>query len=464
METRIIEFITALRAAGVRVSLAESADALRAIEQAGIAEKPLFRAALQAALIKERHDQPIFQRIFPLYFPGERTLVQAPALPENLSATEQIQQAIQQILANLHPPHLAPLFQAMIGGTQLSPDTMASLVAQVPPLMLNHPYYQSWMTRRVMRELGFEQLDAALQTLLEELHNAGLDAATLEALNAAAQANRQALAEQIGQIVSQQMVERALHERNTNRPSDDLLDRPFERLSYAEIQQLRSEVARLAARLRTQAALRRRHSKRGRLDARATIRASLRFGGVPLIVHHRRQQLKPRLAILCDVSTSMRSVASFMLQLVYALQDQISRTRSFAFIADIEEISADFAATRPAQAVERILTRIRPHYSRTDLGNSLNSFAREHLACVNRRTTVIILGDGRNNFNDPSLETLKLIKSHAHRLIWFNPEPRNLWSSGDSDMLQYEALCDAVHIVSNMRQLAAAVDSLFLAG
>src|SRR5215213_11562893 len=68
MDDRIIQFIDALRAAGVRISVAESADALRAIEATGIAEKDVFRAAMQATLVKEAHDIPEFERLFPSFF------------------------------------------------------------------------------------------------------------------------------------------------------------------------------------------------------------------------------------------------------------------------------------------------------------------------------------------------------------------------------------------------------------
>ncbi len=157
----------------------------------------------------------------------------------------------------------------------------------------------------------------------------------------------------------------------------------------------------------------------------------------------------------------MRPVASFMLLLVYALQDQVSRTRSYAFIGDLDDISLDFNDSRPEQAIEAVLHRIRPGYYNTDLGNSLATFVRDHLGTVDRRTTVIILGDGRNNHNDPNLRDFESIKRRARRVVWFNPESPRIWGTGDSDMPDYVPLCDAVHQVSNLRQLVDAIDTLF---
>ena len=106
--------------------------------------------------------------------------------------------------------------------------------------------------------------------------------------------------------------------------------------------------------------------------------------------------------------------------------------------------------------------RIRPGYYNTDLGNSLATFARDHLGTVDRRTTVIVLGDGRNNHNDPNLRDFEAIRRRARKLVWFNPEHPRQWGTGDSDMLAYVPLCDAVHRVSNLRELVDAVDSLFV--
>src|SRR5690349_20313557 len=68
MDDRIVEFIQALRAAGVRVSLAESADSMRAIEQLGITDRDLFRSALRTTLVKEHADFPTFEQLFPIFF------------------------------------------------------------------------------------------------------------------------------------------------------------------------------------------------------------------------------------------------------------------------------------------------------------------------------------------------------------------------------------------------------------
>ncbi len=322
-------------------------------------------------------------------------------------------------------------------------------------------HYQPWMTRRAMRDLEFDRLDELLQELLEKLREAGISEEQLQQLAQEARENQQALAEQLNQEVGAGMAQRELEERQPPRSAEDLMDRPIEYLGQQDVDDLRGVITRLASQIRSRAALRPRRGNRGTLDAKSTIRANLRFGGVPLTIRHRRRHLKPKITVLCDLSTSMRPIVSFMLLLVYGLQDQISRTRSYAFVSDLHDISNDFNELRPEQAIQEVLQRIRPGHYNTDLGKSLKTFARDYLGTIDRRTTVIILGDGRNNHFDPNIPDFELVRRRAHKLIWFNPEHPRQWGTGDSDMREYVPHCDAVHHVSNLRQLSAAVESLF---
>lgn len=464
MDDRVIQFIEALRAAGVRVSVAESADALRAIGATGIADKDFFRTALRATLVKEAHDIPDFERLFPAYFgSGAPPMPNQPGGGMSQEDRDKLAQLLEQMLQNMSPEQLRQLFEAMMRGENMSREQMQQLLRDfTTPGQMTNPYYQPWMTRRAMRELQFDRLDELLQELLEKLREAGLSEEALAQLAQEARENQQALAEQLGQEVGANMIQRAAEERKQPPPLDELLDRPFDQLRHDELDDMRGVVTRMAALLRSRAALRQRRGNKGQLDAKATIRANQRFAGVPLDVRHKKKHLKPKLVVICDLSTSMRPIVGFMLMLVYALQDQISRTRSYAFIADLHDISNDFNEARPEAAIEAVQQRIRPGYYNTDLGNSLATFAREQLGWVDRRTTVIVLGDGRNNYNDPNLRDLEAIKRRARKLVWFNPEHPRQWGSGDSDMLKYVPLCDAVHRVGSLRELVAAVDSLFV--
>jgi hypothetical protein len=351
--------------------------------------------------------------------------------------------------------------QGLMEGRPLSREELEQLGQQAGLPYARSPYQQPWITRRMLQQLGFNNLEELLEQLLEMLAEMGMSQQALDQLREAAGQNAEALEEQIEQYVGAGIAKNMAEEYQKRDPIDDLMDRPLQSLREEEVDELRNQVRRLAAQLRSRVALRQKRGKRGQLDAKGTIRASLKYGGVPMEIKHKTRHLKPKLCVIVDLSTSMRPVAEFMLRLVYELGDQIAKARSFAFINDISEISSDFNAGPPDIAIPTVLERLAPGYYNTDLGYSLRTFERNYLDAVDRRTSVIILGDGRNNYNDPALETFDKIKRRARKTLWFNPEYRSNWGTGDSDMLLYEPLCDCVHTVTTLAQLADAVDRLF---
>jgi uncharacterized protein with von Willebrand factor type A (vWA) domain len=177
---------------------------------------------------------------------------------------------------------------------------------------------------------------------------------------------------------------------------------------------------------------------------------------------HRDRSLKPKLVVICDVSTSMRYCSELMLSLLYHLQDLISKTYAFAFISRLEYITPDFVENEVHTAVAQVLERMPSGYYNTDLGSSLEDFQRDHLGKIDGRTTFIIVGDGRNNYNDPRLDIFNSVARRSRRTIWINPEAPALWGSGDSDMLKYAPGCDVVLQASTLAQLTAAVDRLLI--
>lgn len=458
MEQRMIDFIAGLRSAGVRVSVAESADAFRAVETLGIQDRESFRIALRATLVKESHDVPTFEQLFPLYFGSD-------ALPPLFNALEEMSPGDLNRLAEAirnFTGKLREMLERLLRGEQLSQEELDQLAQLTGLRQADHPALSQWMARRMLRALGMPEVREALEELWQTLDRLGMNRQTLQRLQELVRANMEALEEQVERFAGSSIARNMAGE---GRPEagPDLLNRPFRYLSDAEAEELRKQVRRLAAQLRSRLALRQKRGKTGVLDAKATLRANLRYGGVPLELKHKQRHLKPKLALICDVSTSMRHCAEFMLTLIYELQDQVGRARSFAFIGDMEEVSQQFSEYPVQRAVEEVLTQLPPGYYNTDLGHSLDTFSKRYLDALDHRTTVIMLGDGRNNYNDPRLDLMRDIRRRARRVIWLNPEPSTLWGSGDSNMLDYLSVADAVYEVGNLAQLSAAVDNLLTA-
>ncbi len=461
MDQRVVDFISALRARGVRISLAESIDAMRCVEVAGIADKSFFRSALRASLVKEPRDLPTFDEMFPRYFGVEMPPpLQQPGGGMSPEDREKLAQMLEQMLASMTPEQLRRLFEAMMTGQGMSNSQMRQFLNEHTSAMQMTTGFQPWATRRAMRELQFDRLEQLLQELLDRLREAGVSEEALQQMAEAARENREALAQQIGQEVGNGLLQHDAEERR-RRPAEDLQDRAFDELAHQDVDDMRAVINRLAAQLRTRIALRQKRASKGILDAKSTIRANLRYAGVPLDVRHRRKHLKPRITVICDVSGSMRAVTGFMLMLVYALQDQISRTRPFVYYRTIADVQADFQQLRPEEAIRVVPERVKGGPWQTSLGACLATFTRDHLDAIDRRTTVIFLGDGDDHLSPPNPRDFELIKRRSHRVVWFNPEPPYRWGREDNHMHIYGPLCDAVHHVSNLRQLVAAVDGLF---
>lgn len=455
MEQRIIDFIAGLRTAGVRISIAESADAFRAVEALGVQDRERFRVALRATLVKEPQDVPTFEQLFPLFFGSDAPPPMGSAAEElSPKDLDRLAEAIRQLSGRLRE-----MLRRLLNGEPLTGEELDQLGELVGLRHADHPALTPWMAQRMLRALGMPQVQGALQELWQMLDQLGMNRQTLEQLQELVQANMDAVEQQVQRFAGASI---ARHMAEEGRPEagPDLMNRPFRFLTDAEAAELRQQVRRMAALLRSRLALRQRRGKTGTLDAKGTVRANQRYGGVPVEIRYRRRRLKPKLALICDVSTSMRHCAEFMLTLIYELQDQVGRARSFAFISDMEEVSPAFDELPVQQAVERVLTELPPGYYSTDLGASLVTFDRRFMDAIDHRTTVIFLGDGRNNYNDPRLDLVQQIQRRAKRVIWLNPEPPAMWGSGDSDMPKYAAVVDRVFEVGNLAQLIYAVDRL----
>lgn len=460
MQNRMIEFVRALRAAGIRVSLAESQDAMFAVDHSGVRDQGAFKNSMKATLVKNQRDQPIFDYFFPLFFKNNKPPLQN--ILEQLSPEQEqlLQEALQSLMGDVDA--LRDLLRRLLEGREFSDEELQQLGESAGLAQGDEMYMRNWFERRMNRQAGLTQLERMLDDLLEALAEMGMSEEALAQLEEMLRENMQGLSEQISQHVGSSLAEQMAEQEPRERP--DLLDAPLQRLSSGDIEDVRDEVRRLAARLRTRAALRQKRAKSGQFDPRKTIRKNMRYGGVPLDVQFRKRHRKPSLILICDLSTSMRYAVEFLLTLVYELSDQVRRTHSFIFIHDLVDVSTTLAELPPREAVTRIMTENPPGYYSTDLGNSLNSFHKEYMRLIDSRSTVICFGDGRNNYNDPRLDIARDMQRKSRRLIWFCPEPRRQWGSGDSDMWEYSMYADRVFMVNNLRQLADAVDRILAEG
>jgi hypothetical protein len=457
MDKRIVEFISALRAAGVRISLAESSDAFQAIDYLGVQERELFRISLRTTLVKDNADLETFDNLFPLFF---QTGSPPPLFNPSSEMSPQEAEMLAKALRKFND-QIRKMLEKLMNGMPLNQSELQQLDQLVNQSNITDLRYQNWLARQMEQALQFRDVRQALQELMELLKEMGMNRQRVDQLRQMLQSNQEALQEQLRQYAGQKIAEN-LSQQNHRERMDNLFNLPFHSLTEEEMHAMRQEVRRLAAMLRTRVALRMKRARTGILDVKATLRSNLKNNSVPFDIQHRDHTLKPRIVVMCDISTSMRYCSELMLSFLGEVQDQVSKTHAFAFIDHLEYISPLYVTSQPGEAISKILRQMPSGHYNTDLGFSLENFIGEYFDTVDSRTTFLILGDGRNNYNDPRLELFRDIARRSRYTIWFNPEPAALWGSGDSDILKYQPLCKQVVQVSNLAQLTTAIDHLLV--
>ena len=199
----------------------------------------------------------------------------------------------------------------------------------------------------------------------------------------------------------------------------------------------------------------------GRVDSGRTMRRNMRFDGVPFApVTVRRGEDRPRIVVLADVSLSVRTTSRFTLNLVHGLQDLFTQVRSFVFVADVAETTELFREHPSERALGMIFGRGRfdgvDVAANSDYGTVFGDFLAEHSSALTRRTTLLVLGDGRNNARDPNLAAFEEITRRARETVWLTPEPRYSWGLGSCDLPAYAEFCDRVRVVADLSGLERA--------
>ncbi len=467
MDDKLVEFANLLRQNGVRVSLAETLDALSASRVTGLAERETFRAALRATMVKRASELPLFEELFGIYFSGLGEIIKqaGQAVQDALSMSDQeFQKFLEEIEEMLKKKgrQLSELARQLLQNNSGQLEKMiAEAARQVRVGNIERSVEENYFARALSRQLGIEQLEHQLGELKEELRKSEQGGAFKARMEEYIDRRLKALNDIIKRYVRVEREKRDLPNRDNER-TQQLAEKSFYYLSDDEIRKMNEAVTRLAQRLKNVISVRRRRAKRGRFDIKKTLRRNLEYGGVPFRLRFdRRNKEKPQVVVLCDVSDSVRNVSRFMLQFVYALQDLYSRVRSFIFVAEIGEVTEHFRNNDAKDALDIALKGdLINIYAHSNFGYAFRSFFQDHIGAVNKKTTVIVLGDARNNYNLPHDWCLREIKRRAKQLIWLNPESRSTWGFGDSEMERYGTACDLVEECRNLNQLYRVVDRL----
>lgn len=463
MDRTLGDFITVLRRHGVAVAPPEAADATRAVTLVGYGDRDRFREALGATLAKSHADRLVFEHCFAAFFRAPvATAAAAPATPAPRPEDLQSGQGHAGGSDNgggsgggagEPVPGIPPsaLGDALLAGDEsalalrLARATAASRLEQMRVLT-----QKGLFGRRLLQAMGLEDLEREITDLegsAEERapHRAALLRDRLVRLR-----------ERVRETVEQSW--------RLRRPRDrDAILRETDFALLQESAEVTAVVRRMARRLVNRHRRRERLAARGRLDVRATLRRNIAHDGVPIDPRWRRiRKDRPRVIAVCDVSRSVSRHARFLLLFLYGLQEVIPRLRTFVFTSTLHEVTALFEAEPADAALETVMQR--HGLGSTDYGRALAQLEEQALAGIDRHTTLLFLGDARNNRGEARLDLLRLFQSRARQLLWLNPEERNRWGSGDSEMLRYATACTRAWSCRNLADLERIVDRLLRGG
>ncbi len=459
MEERILDFIKGLRGRGVSVSTAESIDAAGAVAVVGLEDPELFKAALKAAIVKRNRDTPVFEELFPLYFYGLESGGDTDVLDDELLS--RLEEMLRQFAQG---EGMNPMLSMVLSGRGGEWESFIRTAAgEVGTAQLATRMQVGMYTRRIFDVFDWEEMEKELHELMDHLREEGWSEEELQRVEEAFEANREALRKQVRRYVEREQARNADRVPSAER-IERLINRPLSGLDEIELQQMRKAVDILARKLRNKITLREKQLKRGKLDVKATLRSNMQHGGVPfeLKLKHKRME-KAELMVLCDISSSVARVSQFMLQFVYTIQDCLAKVRSFVFVDDLGEVTDFFRDEDIQKGVRRALSEADISYNaRSDFGEVFESFCEQYLQDVGYRTYIMVIGDARNNYNDPGIRALERIRDRAKGIIWLNPETKPFWDTGDSVMGEYAPFCKEARVCRTLKDLEDTVSSLLL--
>ena len=448
---RIIdELLWVLRREGLAIATSQALDAVRATALVGFESREDLREALALVIVQRPRDRIRFDRAFDAFFSrtGHRRTLWERLEAKGFSGAEL--EALRELLDQLAASSPDGALGTMLGrGAEL--DRLLHLAGTSRLLdAMQSPLQAGFYTHRLLDRIGAREARDALGALRPRLVDA-LGDERGAALAAALDSELAAASDDVRAFVKQTLDRRELDDGAPR----DLLSTPFSSLDEHEIEEVRRAIRRFVQRLRGGERVRRRRAKRGRIDAHRTLRLAMRTDAVPFALARRaRRRDKPRLVIVCDVSESVRSVARFLLELAFAAQELFSGTRTFVFVSELGETTRLFEENPVEVALSRAYSgAVVPVTHNSNYGRALRAFEQAVVSELDRRTTVVILGDGRTNYLDPAADVLDAIRARARALVWLCPEPRSAWATGDSAMPRYAPKCTDVLEVRCARDL-----------
>ena len=451
MRENLHRFFRAARGAGVRVSPAESIDAMRAVANVGLSDRAILRDTFLLTLAKTQDEKRALGECFDLFFDLPEVSQSAPeSTSDDESGTAEPQTPEAGAAAEGQPAEgLGSLAQMLLAQDRNAiAAAMANAASAASLSDIRYFTQRGIFSGRILDQMGIQRLRDDLDALTVS------NPATAERLATALQGLREAVREAVSQALLLYGREETENLRN-----EILRNAPLSRIEPRQVEQMRRLIRQIARRLRERYSKPRKRQRRGHLDVRRTMRRNAAWGGVPFLTAWKRKHRdRPKIVALCDVSGSVARVSDFFLLLIHSLHEVVSDVRSFAFSGHLIEVSDILESKTPEEAMADIMSKV--GFGSSDYGSSFADFEKQWMNSITPQTTVIVLGDARSNNLDPRADILRRIGERSKRLVWLNPEGRMAWGFGDSEMPRYQTFCTVVRQCATAQQLERAVSDI----
>jgi uncharacterized protein with von Willebrand factor type A (vWA) domain len=471
-------FIVELRNAGLPVSLTENLDAMEAIMHIPLEDREAFKYALGATLVKNHAHWRSFETVFEVYFSLRGPEYAIDGTGDGNADIDEFMRQMQNLqgqgegkgggtMDGLTPEELMNiLMNALMNGDQAMMRALAKQAVQrFAGMEPGRPVGGTYYLYRTLRNLD---LDGMIDKLMEaSRQQVGGELTNLE--ERLERDEYQDRIEKFKQEVEAEIRRRLVADRGAEAMAKTLRkplpeDVEFMHASRDEMQHLKKALQPLTRKLAARLARKRRHGRKGPLDFRNTVRHSLAYGGVPAEPKFKYPRpAKPELIVVADISGSVAAFARFTLMLVYAISNQFSKVRAFVFIDGIDEVTEYFKKTEDiGEAIHRINTEADVIWvdGHSDYGHAFEVFWDKWGKEISPKSTVMLLGDARNNYHASQAWVIKEMRAKARHVYWLNPEPKSYWNTGDSIVGEYGTFTDGVYECRNLRQLEAFVEKL----
>ena len=439
------DFIHILRSSDLRVSTSESIDAMNVVSEIGFDDKSLLRDSLSFSLAKTLREKEIFNECFDSFFEENYMNLKSDELPEenherdiefdDLNNSENMQKSLEELYKNSDKTSLM---------------TAMALAARDANLQDIKLFTQVGMfTRKIFDEMG-------LETLNNDIFQASRQGDTKR--ESELKNIRESLRLEIRDYVENQVKLRTTNAGKQLR-EDALSQMRLTQADKSDYQIMSGIIKKMARRLISVHSRRKRKSQRGMLDIRSTIRANQEYDGILFETIWKKTKVdRPKIVALCDVSGSVANVSRFFLMFLHSLTEILPNVRTFAFSNKAGEVT-DLFENKDIEvaAVETLLLN---GGGSTDYGQAFVDLEGLLENNIDRKTTVIILGDARSNYGDPRCDVLKTIQEKSKRILFLNPEPKSVWGTGDSEMLRFVPYCSKSKVCSSLFDLERVVDDM----